>query len=98
MADRHYTVGSNELRLNELREASRLFPFDHYYRLGVAQLIIRDNVWYTPEQAIPLLNDVLKYDPHSKYVTAWRNQYLARQQQFQQSQNVAPIPQWGVNQ
>ncbi len=80
LGDLAYTHGANGLVLNELQKASRLFPLDHYYRLGVAQLVIRDNVWYTPEQGLEILQKVREKDPYSLYLKAWVIVYQQRQQ------------------
>ena len=71
LADRVYTTGANGLILADLLKAAQLFPYDHYYRLGPAQIIIRDNIWYTPEQALPILQETLKYDPYEPMIKAW---------------------------
>lgn len=71
VADRIYSRGANEMVLSDLEKAASLFPLDHYYRLGPAQLIIRDNVWYMPDVSLRVLRQVQKNDPHSAYVNSW---------------------------
>ncbi len=80
LGDLAYTHGANGLVLSELQKASQLFPLDHYYRLGVAQLVIRDNVWYTPEEGLAILQKVREKDPYSLYLRAWVGVYQQRQQ------------------
>lgn len=77
-ADRIYTQGANELRLSLLEDAAHLFPYVHEYRIGPAKLIIRDNQWYTPEEAIPKLEAARKHDPYSAYLTFWIDEYERR--------------------
>ncbi len=48
----------------------------------MAQLVIRDNIWYTPEQGLEILRKVREKDPYSLYLKAWESVYLQRQQQM----------------
>lgn len=91
IADRHYTTGANDLRLGELVTAARMFPFSHEYRLGPARLVIRDNEWYRPEQALPLLRASLRGDPYSKWLEDWIAVFEARQHELAGA-SVTPTP------
>lgn len=71
IADRLYTEGANNLVLSKLQQAADLFPLDSYYRLGPAQLIIRDNIWYSPKEALLVLYKVQKHEPYSRFLAAW---------------------------
>jgi hypothetical protein len=57
-----------------------LFPLDHRYRLGPPRLIIRDNIWYKPDQALFVLRDALSNDPYSPMLKAWIAAFEARKQ------------------
>ena len=61
-----------------MQRGAELFPYDIYYRLGPAQLMIHDNVWYRPSQGLAILDSVLKNDPHSHYLQAWRGEFQRR--------------------
>ena len=78
IADYVYTRGANQLTLSDLQWAARLFPYDHYYRLAPAQLVIRDNVWYTPAQALAILHEARAKDPYSRYLLALEGVFLER--------------------
>ena len=80
IADKAYTDGSQNLNLYSLQRAADLFPYSSYYRMGPAQLVIRDNVWYTWQEGLAIIDQTLRYDPHNRYLKAWRGQMLIRQQ------------------
>ena len=71
VADYHYTIGADQLRLVELETAARLFPFYHEYRIGPARLVIRDHDWERPDLAAAYLVRVMRHDPNSVFLSEW---------------------------
>jgi hypothetical protein len=91
VADLAYTSGANTLNLAQLQKAARLFPYDHYYRLGPAQLVIRDNVWYTPQQLRAVIGEAQKYDPYAPMLNAWLGVAGQREHGMDRQGNTRPL-------
>jgi hypothetical protein len=52
--------------------------------MGPAQLVIRDNVWYTWREGEAIIDQALRYDPHNRFLKAWRGQMEIRRKQMGQ--------------
>jgi hypothetical protein len=61
-----------------LERAAWLYPYNHDYRLGPARLVVLNNTWTDPKQAIVLLTAVLKNDPNSHYLKNWIAEFNKR--------------------
>ena len=71
LADWHYTKGTEGPDYYQLVLAARDYPLLHHYRMGPAQLAIRDNIWETPAAALTVLLAVQHDDPYSRFLERW---------------------------